>query len=55
MNGGVNAKWLDVVVQNVMSLRHYVAEIFARAARVIQIEQTKRVRLDKAGYCPKKT
>ena len=41
------AKWLDLVVQNVKSLRYGVVEIVVHDSRVIQIEKTERVRLDK--------
>jgi len=40
-------KWLDLVVQNVKSLRYGVVEIVVHDSRVIQIEKTERVRLDK--------
>ena len=42
-----DAKWLDLVVQNVKSLRYGVVEIVVHDSRVIQIEKTERVRLDK--------
>jgi hypothetical protein len=45
--GGGDAKWLDLVVQNVKSLRYGVVEIVVHDSRVIQIEKTERVRLDK--------
>jgi len=40
-------KWLELVVQNVKSLRYGVVEIVVHDSRVIQIEKTERVRLDK--------
>ncbi len=45
---GDDAKWLELVVQNVKSLRYGVVEIVVHDSRVIQIEKTERVRLDKA-------
>jgi len=40
-------KWLDLVVQHVSSLRYGVVEIVVHDSRVIQIEKTERVRLEK--------
>ena len=51
VNGG-DAKWLDLVVQNVKSLRYGVVEIVVHDSRVIQIEKTERVRLDKTENRP---
>jgi hypothetical protein len=51
VNGG-DAKWLELVVQNVKSLRYGVVEIVVHDSRVIQIEKTERVRLDKTEYRP---
>ena len=42
------AKWLELVAQYVKSLRFGVVEIVVHDSRVIQIEKTERVRLDKA-------
>jgi hypothetical protein len=47
-----DAKWLDLVVQRVKSLRYGVVEIVVHDARVIQIEKTERVRLDKIENRP---
>jgi hypothetical protein len=47
-----DAKWLDLVVQHVKSLRYGVVEIVVHDARVIQIEKTERVRLDKTENRP---
>ena len=44
------AQWLDLVVQNVQSLRFGVVEIVVHDSRVIQIEKTERVRLDQADH-----
>ena len=41
-------KWLELVIQHVGSLRYGVVEIVVHDSRVIQIEKTERVRLDKA-------
>jgi len=40
-------KWLELVVQHVKSLRYGVVEIVVHDSRVIQIEKTERVRLDR--------
>lgn len=40
-------KWMELVVQHVKSLRYGVVEIVVHDSRVIQIEKTERVRLDK--------
>lgn len=40
-------KWLELVVQQVSSLRYGVVEIVVHDSRVIQIEKTERVRLEK--------
>ena len=45
---GSDAKWLELVVQHVKSLRYGVVEIVVHDSRVIQIEKTERVRLDKS-------
>lgn len=41
-------KWLDLVIQQVGSLRYGVVEIIVHDSRVIQIEKTERVRLEKS-------
>ena len=46
--GTADLKWLELVVQLVKSLRYGVVEIVVHDSRVIQIEKTERVRLDKA-------
>jgi len=40
-------KWMDLVIQHVGSLRYGVVEIIVHDSRVIQIEKTERVRLEK--------
>jgi hypothetical protein len=45
--GPGDSKWLELVVQHVKSLRYGVVEIVVHDSRVIQIEKTERVRLDK--------
>jgi hypothetical protein len=40
-------KWLQLVIQHVGSLRYGVVEIVVHDGRVIQIEKTERLRLDK--------
>jgi hypothetical protein len=45
--GGDDSKWLEIVVQHVKSLRYGVVEIVVHDSRVIQIEKTERVRLDR--------
>ena len=41
-------KWLDLVVEQVRSLRFGVVEIIVHDSRVIQIEKTEKLRLDKS-------
>jgi hypothetical protein len=53
--GGGDAKWLELVVQNVKSLRYGVVEIVVHDSRVIQIEKTERVRLDRSENRPEQT
>ena len=45
--GGDELKWLELVIQHVGSLRYGVVEIIVHDSRVIQIEKTERVRLEK--------
>ncbi len=42
-------KWLELVIQHVSSLRYGVVEIVVHDSRVIQIEKTERVRLEKTS------
>ncbi|HTR40625.1 MAG TPA: YezD family protein [Pseudomonadales bacterium] len=42
-------KWLELVIQHVGSLRYGVVEIVVHDSRVIQIEKTERVRLEKSS------
>jgi hypothetical protein len=42
-------KWLELVIQHVGSLRYGVIEIVVHDSRVIQIEKTERVRLEKTS------
>ena len=44
---GDDLKWLELVIQQVGSLRFGVVEIVVHDGRVIQIEKTERLRLDK--------
>ena len=45
--GLADANWLEIVRQQVASLRFGVVEIIVHDARVTQIEKTERLRLDK--------
>ena len=47
-NFGEDSKWLELVIQQVKSLRYGVVEIVVHNSKVIQIEKTERVRLDKS-------
>jgi len=40
-------KWLELVIQHVGSLHYGVVEIVVHDSRVIQIEKTERIRLEK--------
>jgi hypothetical protein len=42
-------KWLELVIQHVNSLNYGTVEIIVHDSRVIQIEKTERVRLEKAS------
>jgi len=42
-----NANWLEIVRQQVGSLRYCVVEIIVHDSQVTQIEKTERLRLDK--------
>jgi hypothetical protein len=55
VSGGDDLKWLELVIQNVKSLRYGVVEIVVHDSRVIQIEKTERVRLDKTENRPEQT
>ena len=45
---GVSAGWLDMVRQQVASLRYGVVQIVVHDSQVAQIEKTERFRLEKA-------
>ncbi|HTY86404.1 MAG TPA: YezD family protein [Candidatus Acidoferrum sp.] len=47
-NDSGDSKWLEIVRQQVGSLRYGVVEIVVHDSRVTQIEKTERVRLDKS-------
>jgi hypothetical protein len=46
-NGDEKANWLEVVRQQVGSLRYGVVQIVIHDSQVTQIEKTERVRLDR--------
>ena len=46
-SGSEDAKWLELVAQQVKSLRYGVVQIVVQDSPVIQIEKTERVRLEK--------
>jgi hypothetical protein len=46
--GGDDSKWIELVTQQVRSLRYGVVEIIVHDSRVIQIEKTERLRLEKS-------
>jgi hypothetical protein len=52
VGGSDDVKWLDLVIQQVASLRYGVVEIIVHDSRVTQIEKTERVRLDKTENPP---
>lgn len=45
----IEPQWLDIVEGQVASLRFGVVQIVVHDARVIQIERTEKLRLDKPG------
>ena len=51
--GREDLKWLDLVVEQVRSLRFGVVEIIVHDSRVIQIEKTERLRLEKTSSEPR--
>ena len=48
VNGRGDLKWLEIISENVKSLRYGAVEVIVHNTRVIQITKTERVRLDKA-------
>jgi len=42
-----DSRWLELVAQQVKSLRYGVVEIVVQDSRVVQLEKTERLRLDK--------
>jgi hypothetical protein len=50
VGGNEDLKWLELVIQQVGSLRYGVVEIVVHDSRVIQIEKTERLRLDKTPH-----
>jgi hypothetical protein len=55
VGGNDGVKWLDLVSQQIGSLRYGVVEIIVHDSHVIQIEKTERVRLDKTETRPDQT
>jgi hypothetical protein len=53
--GSGDSRWLDMVVQQVKSLRYGVLRIEVHDSRVVQIEKTERLRLDQPGNYPEET
>jgi len=49
VGGNKDLKWLELVIQQVGSLRYGAVEIVVHDGRVIQIEKTERLRLDKTS------
>jgi hypothetical protein len=47
LKSGINPDWLEIVREHVNSLRFGQVEIVVHESRVVQIEKTERVRLDK--------
>lgn len=45
------SKWLDVVQNNVESLRFGVVQIIVHDSKVVQIERTEKTRLDRSCAC----
>ena len=48
MENGEHHDWLEIVREQVRSLRFGVVEIVVHDSRVVQIEKTERVRFDKS-------
>jgi len=53
-SGGDDSRWIELVVEEVRSLSYGVVEIIVHDSRVIQIEKTERLRLEKKpnAKCP---
>jgi hypothetical protein len=49
VGGNEDLRWLELVIQQVGSLRYGVVEIVVHDGHVIQIEKTERLRLDKTS------
>jgi hypothetical protein len=47
LENNTSENWLEIVREHVNSLRFGVVEIVVHESRVVQIEKTERVRLDK--------
>jgi len=52
VNRSGNAKWLELVIQNLKSLHFGVLEMIVHDSHVIQIERTERIRLENAEFHP---
>lgn len=52
VNRSGDAKWLELVIQNLKSLHFGVLEMIVHDSHVIQIERTERIRLGKAEFHP---
>jgi len=46
---GVQLSWLDVLKEQVTSLRYGIVQIVVHDRRVVQIERTEKFRLEKPG------
>ena len=53
--GSGDLKWLEIVVQQVKSMRYGIVRIEVQDSRVVQIEKTERLRLDAPGNHPEVT
>ena len=52
VNRSDDAKWLELVIQNLKSLHFGVVEMIVHDSHVIQIERTERIPLEKAEFRP---
>jgi hypothetical protein len=53
--GKGDAQWLDIVVRQAKSLRYGIVRIEVHDSRVVQIEKTERLRVDRSGNDPEET
>jgi hypothetical protein len=51
---GITPDWLGIIARQVESLKFGVVQITVHESRVVQIEKTEKVRLDRTDEAPKR-